>query len=67
MWKPTPRQTQTTIGCAICKKPLTARRTCHTAYLHCEHCNRTFELQEYIKVMDTVLEEFLEAVNCDRI
>ena len=53
MWKPAPRQAQTTISCAICKKPLMARRTCHTAYLRCEHCDKTYALQEYI--------------NCDRV
>lgn len=44
-----------------------ARRTCHHAYLECEHCKRTFEVQDYIKEMDTALESFLEAINCDRV
>ena len=67
MWKPIPRQAQTTIECPLCKKPLMARRTCFTAYLSCERCNKSFPLQEYIKVMDPALEQFLEAINCDRI
>lgn len=67
MWKSPPRHAQTTISCALCKKPLVARRTCHAAYLHCEHCNKNFPLQDYIKAMDPALEEFLEALACNRI
>ena len=67
MWKSPPRHAQTTIRCALCKKPLMAKRTCHAAYLHCEHCNKNFPLQDYIKVMDPALEEFLEALACNRI
>ena len=44
-----------------------AKRTCHAAYLYCEHCNKNFPLQDYIKVMDPALEEFLEAIACNRI
>lgn len=44
-----------------------ARRTCHHAYLHCEHCKKDFTVQEYIKQMDPALEAFLEAINCDRV
>ena len=67
MWKSPPRHAQTTISCALCKKPLMAKRTCHAAYLYCEHCNKNFPLQDYIKVMDPALEEFLEAIACNRI
>lgn len=66
-WKPAPRYAQTTIPCAQCKKPLIARRSCHHAYLECENCKKNYEIQEYVKVMDTALEDFLEAVNCDRV
>lgn len=67
MWKSPPRSAQTSIPCALCKKPLMARRTCHHAYLHCEHCKKDFTVQEYIKQMDPALEAFLEAINCDRV
>jgi hypothetical protein len=67
MWKPSPRYAQTGISCSICKKPLIVRRSCHNAYLSCEHCNKNFSIQEYIQDMDPILEEFLEGINCDRI
>lgn len=67
LWKPAPRSAQTTIPCAVCKKPLMARRTCHHAYLQCEHCRKDYQVQEYIKDMDEALEDFLEAINCDRV
>lgn len=67
LWKPAPREAQTTIGCGQCDKPLLARRTCHHAYLYCEHCRKEFLLQEYIPRMDEALETFLEAIDCDRV
>lgn len=67
MWKPAPRSAQTTIPCERCQKPLLARRSCHVAYLHCEHCRRDFPLKDNIARMDSALETFLEAINCDRI
>ncbi|MDR2488439.1 MAG: hypothetical protein LBD42_02955 [Desulfovibrio sp.] len=62
-----PSIAQTSILCAICKKKLVVRRTCYSAYLRCECCEKDFPLQEYIKDMDPALEEFLESINCDRI
>lgn len=66
-WKPAPRSAQTTIPCARCKRPLMVRRTCHEAYLQCEHCRCNFPVRDYVKDMDKALEDFLEAVNCDRV
>lgn len=67
MWKPAPRFAQTSIPCKNCKKPLMAKRTCHTAYLRCETCGRDFSVQDCIGQMDEELERFLEAINCDRV
>lgn len=67
MWKPAPRSALTTIPCAHCSQPLIAKRSCHHAYLHCDACSKDYEIQEYIKEMDEALEEFLEAINCDRV
>jgi len=67
LFKPAPRFAQTTIPCVCCKRPLLARRTCHEAYLQCEHCRREYAVQEYIREMDTALEDFLAAINCDRV
>lgn len=66
-WKPAPREAKTTIPCGVCEKQLVARRSCHEAYLHCEHCRRDFAVKDYIKDMDEALESFLEAINCDRV
>ena len=69
MWKKfsPPRTAQTTIPCASCGQPLVAMRTCHTAYLRCEKCTEETPVQAHIHQMDTALENFLEAINCDRI
>ena len=61
-----PRSAQTTIPCKQCKKPLTAKRTCHEAYLYCEQCARQFPISAYSAHMDDALERFIEALNCDR-
>ncbi len=66
-WKSPPRSAQTTIACARCKKPLMARRSCHEARLHCEGCGKDYAIGDYIKEMDEALEQFLEALNCDRV
>ena len=66
-WKPAPRSAQTAIPCAKCGRPLMARRTCHEAYLHCEQCNKNYQVRQYIKQMDKALEGFPEAINCDRV
>lgn len=67
MWKPAPRSAPTTIPCPQCGKALTAKRTCHQAYMHCQTCAKDFPLKDHIRQMDTALEEFLEAINCDRV
>lgn len=67
MWKPVPRSAQTTIACNTCQQPLIARRTCYQAFLHCEKCRKDYPLQDYVKKMDSALEAFLEAINCDRV
>ena len=61
------RKAETTLPCRNCKAPLTAQRTCHEAYLACSKCGKVFQIQEYRLEMDKALEEFLEAINCDRI
>ncbi|MDL2266670.1 hypothetical protein LJC46_01610 [Desulfovibrio sp. OttesenSCG-928-G15] len=67
MWKPAPRSAQTSIPCTLCNRPLLAKRTCHQAYMYCEQCKKEFPLQMHIKQMDSALESFLEAINCDRV
>ncbi|MDL2316764.1 hypothetical protein LJC59_06760 [Desulfovibrio sp. OttesenSCG-928-A18] len=67
LWTPAPRFAQTSIPCPACRKELTARRSCHKAYLHCEKCRKDYELREFIRQMDPALEGFLEALYCDRI
>lgn len=69
MWKftPAPRSAQTTIPCSCCSAPLEARRSCHEVTLYCPSCKRTFPVQDYIKKMDEALENFLEALQCNRI
>ena len=67
MWKPAPRSAQTTIPCKECGTPLEARRSCFRAYMRCETCGKDYELNDYVKDMDDALEEFLEAINCDRV
>lgn len=67
LWRPAPRSAQTTISCPHCARPLTARRTCHHAYMYCEHCHKELPLQDVIGQMDEALEAFLEAINCDRV
>lgn len=67
LWRTSPRSTQTTIPCSKCKNNLMARRSCHEAYLECEHCRKRYEVQEYIQQMDAKLESFLESINCDRV
>jgi hypothetical protein len=61
-----PRSAQTTIPCKQCQKPLVARRTCHEAYLYCEHCARESPVSAYSAQMDDALEQFIESLNCDR-
>lgn len=67
IWKPAPRHAQTTIPCRECEAPLTARRTCHHAYIKCDSCGKEYEIQDVLSDMDAALEQFLEAVNCDRV
>ncbi len=69
MWNrvSSPRSAQTTIPCEQCGEPLTVARTCHMAYLRCEHCKKDFRIQEYLDSMDPTMEAFLEALNCDRV
>jgi len=67
MWKPAPRNAQTTIPCPCCSEPLLALRSCHEAYLRCERCRKDFAVKDHIRDMDEALEAFLEAINCDRV
>ncbi|SHN61379.1 dual CXXC motif small (seleno)protein [Desulfovibrio litoralis] len=67
MWKPTPREAQTTMPCKKCNQAVKILRSCHQAYIICEHCHTKFTIQEYLPIMDTAMEEFMEAINCDRI
>ena len=61
------REAQTSIACKTCGEALLARRTCREAHLFCESCRKRSEVGEYIAQMDTTLENFLEALQCDRI
>ena len=61
------RSAQTTIPCKKCESPLLAMRTCHEAYLRCPKCAHQTSIQENIQHMDKALEDFLEAINCDRV
>ena len=61
------REAETSIPCKSCGNRLLARRTCREAHLFCESCRKRSEVGEYIAQMDTTLENFLEALQCDRI
>lgn len=62
-----PRHAVTTIPCRKCQGPLTAKRTCHEAFLECPACGAKATISEYATAMDEALEAFLEAINCDRV
>jgi len=66
-WMSPPRSAPTTIACKQCKAKLEARRSCHLAYLYCDICKENKDLKDYVQNMDSALEAFLEAINCDRI
>lgn len=61
------REKQTTIPCPHCAKPLMVKRTCHEAYMYCEHCQQAFALKDFIPQMDEAMEEFLENLYSNRI
>lgn len=61
------RTAQTTIPCKHCGAPLTAQRGCREVTLHCETCRKSFEIKEYVHLMDDALETFLDQAFCDRI
>lgn len=43
------------------------KRTCHEAYMYCEHCKKAFALKDFIPQMDEAMEEFLENLYTNRI
>ncbi len=61
------RNAQTTIPCKHCGHPITVVRSCQHVYMQCEQCKKQGDLNEYIPLMDDVLEEFMEGVFCDRV
>lgn len=61
------REKQTTVLCPECAKALLIKRTCHEAYMYCGHCEKSFELKDFIPQMDTAMEEFLENLYSNRI
>ncbi len=61
------REKQTTVLCPVCAKAMMIKRTCHEAYMYCEHCQKTFELKDFIPQMDAAMEEFLENLYSNRI
>lgn len=61
------REKQTTIPCPTCDKSLMVKRTCHEAYMYCEHCQKAFALKDFIPQMDEAMEEFLENLYSNRI
>jgi len=46
---------------------LMIKRTCHEAYMYCEHCQKAFDLKDFIPQMDAATEEFLENLYTNRI
>ncbi len=46
---------------------LMIKRTCHEAYMYCEHCQKAFDLKDFIPQMDAAMEEFLENLYANRI
>jgi ribosomal protein L37E len=69
MWTPSfgsPRHVETTIPCHQCGHAVTARRLCREVRIECPECGEKAPLEAYAQDMDDILEEFLQAVFCDR-
>lgn len=67
MWMPSPREAQTGMPCKSCGQAVKVARSCHLVYIICPHCQKKFELKEYLPLMDDVMEKFMEGVYCDRV
>ncbi|MBQ7607444.1 MAG: hypothetical protein IJU76_05690 [Desulfovibrionaceae bacterium] len=63
----TKRDEETTLPCPHCKKPLHIARTCHEVFMHCPECQKRYTLQTFISQADSVMEEFMNNVYCDRV
>ncbi|QJT08267.1 dual CXXC motif small (seleno)protein [Oceanidesulfovibrio marinus] len=61
------RTVTTTIPCKHCGTPLVAHRGCREVTLRCEKCRKSYDIKEYIHLMDDALESFLDQAFCDRI
>lgn len=66
VWGAAGRRAETTMPCRACEAPVTAVRHCRNVDLQCAACGGRYPLEDYIPVMDEVLETFLEGVFCDR-
>lgn len=61
------RVAPTTIPCKQCGKPLVAHRGCREVTLRCDTCRKSYDIKEYVHLMDDALESFLDQAFCDRI
>ncbi len=61
------REAATTLPCPACAQNLQIRRTCHEAFMFCPHCQQKFDLEPFIPLMDTAMEDFLENLYADRV
>lgn len=62
-----PTQVETTLSCPQCEKKLTIMRNCSNAYMYCNSCKESFDLNLFIKDMDDAMEIFLENLYVDRV
>ena len=61
------RDEKTTLPCPNCQKPLHIARTCHEVFMHCPECRKRYPLRSFIRQADSVMEEFMNNVYCDRV
>lgn len=61
-----PREAQTSLPCPQCSEKLEIARSCHEVYMRCGHCRKIWPIKDYIQKADSIMEQFLENVYCDR-
>lgn len=62
-----PRQAQTTVPCPHCQQAMLIERSCREAHMHCPQCGRKYPLEQYIRVADKAMEDFLDQCYLDRL
>lgn len=61
-----PREAATEQICPLCGHQLLIRRDCHTVFMYCPQCRKTFPLAQFIANADPKMEAFLENIYMDR-